>query len=549
MSHIYRLPDELLVAIFTALRDSLRFYDNGEGRIDLERTVAVFLGPCRLVCRRWDRIALPLVTTAIQTSNPRGLLDLVDRHALEDTVKKLVLVLPGELQGKLDDKVATDRRLMEEWIRVLRALGPTLRALSIRRSPLSRPTSSYYSPSTRLRLALDDARMLLDLPPFSALTTLNMLPELLPGAARPTSFYRFLPFSHLFPAVENLRVFFAWDDEPFFTMPRWRPLRSLAIQVELPHRTTYSEWFDAKVFANLLSTVFLVPSRNSLESLAICGTTEHRFLLEHELLQLDCPAITVVDVPTVAVSDIGRFLTGLPSVKSLAFSYYSSTYDMTSVPTSSFLPTFQLPPRLRQLAIRVRADRLVHLASTLIPRLAAGLKVLAIEVERQPYGPEPNSFEQAISDFENACSSLSILFAHDLELASDADYTPCPRRSKRHSSVQYKDGDETLQTPSVGDQDEFESRDAESSTPSDSDWETDDSLDYDAEGDERFAAFWSEEKRKEVFGAVYRLRLARNVACPSADNRAHADHNTWNGTAAQKPAEDVSDCGRTEGAL
>ncbi|KAL7341080.1 hypothetical protein BJY59DRAFT_734272 [Rhodotorula toruloides] len=369
MSHIYRLPDELLVAIFTALRDSLRFYDNGEGRIDLERTVAVFLGPCRLVCRRWDRIALPLVTTAIQTSNPRGLLDLVDRHALEDTVKELVLVLPGELQGKLDDKVATDRRLMEEWIQVLRALGPTLRALSIR--------------------------------------------------------------------------------------------------------------------------------------------------LHHELLQLDCPAVTVVDVPTVAVSDIGRFLTGLPSVKSLAFSYYSSTYDMTSVPTSSFLPTFQLPPRLRQLAIRVRADRHVHLASTLIPRLAAGLKVLAIEVERQPYDPEPNSLEQAISDFENACSSLGILFAHDLDLASDADYTPCPRRSERHSSVQDKDGDETRQTHSVGDDEESDSPESAAPSASDSDWQTDDSLDYDAEDDELFAAFWSEEKRKEVF-----------------------EHNTWNGTAAQKPAED-----------
>ncbi|BGP28387.1 hypothetical protein JCM10296v2_000119 [Rhodotorula toruloides] len=519
MPHIDQLPDELLIAVFTALRDSLRFYDNGEERIDLERTVAEFLGPCRLVCRRWDSIALPaLVATAI-SSDPRGLLDLIDRHGLEDTVKELVIVLPGELQGKMDAKVATERRLMEEWTRVLRALGPALRALSIRRSC---PTSSYYSPSTRLSLALDDARLLLDLPPFSSLTTLSVLPGPL-DQSRPASFYRFLPFSHLFPAVENLRVFFAWDDEPFFTMPRWRPLKDLLIQVELPKQITIPEWIDAKVFTNLLSTVFLEPSRDTLESLAICGTTERRSILEHELLQLNCPAVTIVDVPTIAVSDVGRFLTGLPSVESLAFSYFSYQDDMTNVITSSFLPTFQLPPRLRQLAITVRADRLVHLASALVPRLATGLQLLAVEVERQPYEPERHSLEQAISDFEKACSSLGILFAHDLELASDCNNAPSTRSIEQDMDEVEKDC-EWEEKRSAGDEETPELADRGSPTSSDSGWETDDSLDYDADDDERFAAFWSEEKRNEVFG-----------------------YHDWDGAEAQKPANDVSGCGTTEG--
>ncbi|BGO99018.1 hypothetical protein NBRC10513v2_000119 [Rhodotorula toruloides] len=372
MPHISQLPDELLIAIFTALRDSLRFYDSGAERIDLERTVAEFLGPCRLVCRRWDGLALPLVATAIQTSDPRGLLDLIDRYALEDTVKELVVVFPGELEGKKDAKVATERRLMEEWIRVLQALGPALRTLSI---------------------------------------------------------------------------------------------------------------------------------------------------------ALDCPALTIVDVPTIAVSDIGRFLTGLPSVEFLAFSYFSYKDAVTNGTTSSSFPTFQLPPRLRQLAVTVRADRLVHLASRLVPRLATGLQLLEIEVEKQPYEPEPNSLEQAISDFEKACSSLGILFAHDLELASDYDYAPSTRSMEQELGEVENDCD-WEETRSAGDEETPEPADCESPTSSDNDWETDDSLDYDAEDDERFAAFWSEEKRKEVFG-----------------------HHDWNGNEVQKPAKDVSGCGTTEGVL
>ncbi|KAK4331958.1 CDP-diacylglycerol--glycerol-3-phosphate 3-phosphatidyltransferase [Rhodotorula toruloides] len=504
MPHISQLPDELLIAIFTALRDSLRFYDSGAERIDLERTVAEFLGPCRLVCRRWDGLALPLVATAIQTSDPRGLLDLIDRYALEDTVKELVVVFPGELEGKKDAKVATERRLMEEWIRVLQALGPALRTLSIAVRRLCglfpRTTLPIHVFIWRLTmLGCCSTRR----PCFRGFSEMNRDPPRSTG---------FSP-----SAISSQPLMTCASSSRGTTNP------SSPCHAGGPSSTCSYKWsfLDRAAFLSgpmrKCSPTFCRPSSSShratLWNLSPFAT-ERRLILEHELLQLDCPALTIVDVPTIAVSDIGRFLTGLPSVEFLAFSYFSYKDAVTNGTTSSSFPTFQLPPRLRQLAVTVRADRLVHLASRLVPRLATGLQLLEIEVEKQPYEPEPNSLEQAISDFEKACSSLGILFAHDLELASDYDYAPSTRSMEQELGEVENDCD-WEETRSAGDEETPEPADCESPTSSDNDWETDDSLDYDAEDDERFAAFWSEEKRKEVFG-----------------------HHDWNGNEVQKPAKD-----------
>ncbi|BGP04327.1 hypothetical protein JCM10049v2_000125 [Rhodotorula toruloides] len=96
------LPDELLSLIFEALWDSLRFYDNGEVRLDLGTTAAEFVGPCRLVSTRWNSLALPVLIKSVRTKKPAMLLELAQRYDLSHQVKELVIVFEHLDQSLFD---------------------------------------------------------------------------------------------------------------------------------------------------------------------------------------------------------------------------------------------------------------------------------------------------------------------------------------------------------------------------------------------------------------------------------------------------------------
>ncbi|BGP28386.1 hypothetical protein JCM10296v2_000118 [Rhodotorula toruloides] len=120
---------------------------------------------------------------------------------------------------------------------------------------------------------------------------------------------------------------------------------------------------------------------------------------------------------------------------------------------------------LRSLCMSTKRAGLIELLGFLGAQQASELELLETEVIHPPSSRSAayTASMDALRQIDAICGSHGIVLAHDL---------PVPEVA-----------------PPLED---LPSEDSRSSD--------DDSLDYDAEDDERFAAFWSEAKRKEVFG-------------------------------------------------
>lgn len=279
----------------------------------------------------------------------------------------------------------------------------------------------------------------------------------------------------------------------------WPSLRTLCVKIITPRCEPPS---DTVPLIRLLHSAFLQPSCKRLRYLAITGMMccQH---LDQSLFDVVFPALEVLNAPAVAIDNFDAFSISFPSA---LVARIICARDALSVNQMTFAH-LQLPPLLRSLYMSMNRAGLIELPGFLSAQQASELELLEIEVSYPPSSRSAayTTATDALRQIDAICDSRGIVLAHNLSVP---EVVPHWRPQLTEQPAQedeqwrwYSEAVEPENAPWPTQRDPwapplFEELPTEDFTSS-----SDDSLDYDAEDDEQFAPFWSEEKRKEVFGA------------------------------------------------
>ncbi|GAA6048004.1 hypothetical protein NBRC10513_003694 [Rhodotorula toruloides] len=226
--------------------------------------------------------------------------------------------------------------------------------------------------------------------------------------------------------------------------------------------------------------------------------------LDQSLFDVVFPALEVLNASVVVIDNFDAFSISFPSA---LVARIICSLDVLSVPqVTSAHP--QLPPLLWSLYMSTNRAGLIELPGFLSAQRASELELLEIEVIHPPSSRSEAyaASMDALRQIDAICGSRGIILAHNLPEPKVVPHWRSPLTEQPAQEDEqwnwYGKVVEPENAPWPTQRDPWapplEDLPSEDSFSSDDD---EDSLDYDAEDDERFAPFWSEEKRNEVFGA------------------------------------------------